>query len=575
MKRSVLIRLILYSAMICITYWIVRLHLPNPKDRLDNNTLLDIHKYVLDRIGEKPLGEEMSTALKELYDKNMQRTPEYEHFFRNLPVPVVEQANRHYALTLSRQLRDNIAEILRLAKQGVAFPSQESVKEWLESLDQENKSLGGGYYWVYQFCSRSLLIESDMLYKEEKWDEAFQSLKDINTLAHAIGYDSFSGHLYAVALRSQLAAGFKRMLFLNPPPEVDRKALNLLNSLCACHILFDENTATILGMWELIRSTRMSHFFTWEYGSDIYTVSALLHNKDPLKNRNNKNWLKRITKRYAIDTEGTKIYETHSNLAPLLMVNWTFYPSIKKFLGRVGETEAQLIEPFPMVDAFRHRLPLRVVTRLIVYHSLPIGSSPYRSFVRSSTSAVRLELLRIAFATRLYYHDNKRFPDSVEELVPDYIESLPVLEYQKDLFKIANLNAGPNKFLSPMRIKKIQLSAYDFSAVLRLRPAWRYEDRIIITPEGDLEWGNFSEEVANVMADYLKRFDRVIEEVSLKPAQGDKKSIVAKINAPQEFLALYSPGPDRDDDGAMITYDPTNGTVSSGDIIVYPEGFAR
>ena len=584
MKRSVLIRLILYSAMICISYWIVRLHSPNPKDRLDNKRVLDIYKYVLDQVGEKPLGEEMYKSSRKLEGKSPYTNPEYTHFYRTLPVPVVEQANQKRAYSLTTQVRGDISDILSLAKQGVAFLSLESMKAWLEQLDsrKENQERKDQYdfinsfsFWPLTNFARSLLIESDMFYREGKWDEAFQSLKDIDTLAHALRHGWFSGHSLGATLRWYEAKGFERILFRNPPLEVDRRALNLLKSLCARHILFDEKATMIQEMWTIFMSAQIRHSFFEDFMWDVGTLSNLLHDKNAIEKPHNKRWLERITKRYKINTEPMDEYDVMDIFCPLLMVDWTTYPSIKKFLRRVGETETELIKRSSLVNAFRNQLPPLVRTRLIMAHAVPT-SSLYASFIRSTVQAVRLELLRIAFASRLYYHDKKRFPKSVEELVPEYLERLPVLEYVEDFFPHTGFDTDPNQIISPVRIKKVQLDAYDICSVLRIRPkeTWS-EDRVSITPEGDFEWQNLSEEVANVMAQYLARFDRVMEGVAIKPAQDEKKRIVAKVKPPQGFLAIYSPGPDADDDGGIIAYDPTNGTTSSGDIIVYPEGFAR
>jgi len=328
-----------------------------------------------------------------------------------------------------------------------------------------------------------------------------------------------------------------------------------------------------LTLWALFTAAKTPQTFLYEFGSNMHTLSALVDNRDSLKRLENKAWIDRKLRHLRINLDALERREIYRALQELNITNWTFYPSVKKFLRQVGETETELAQPYSIADTFSERIPPIVRARLITDTALPYL---YYAFIRSSLLAVRLELMRNAFAARLYEQDKKKFPDSVEELVPDYLESLPVLKYVKNLHRTNGRNDNPNRILSPISVKKVQLDAYDICSVLRIRlkQTWR-EDRVTVTPEGDLEWENLSEEVANVMASYLKRFDRVIGEVSLKPAQGDKKSIVAKINSPQEFVALYSPGPDCDDDGGVIAYDPTNGTISSGDIIVYPEGFAR
>lgn len=47
----------------------------------------------------------------------------------------------------------------------------------------------------------------------------------------------------------------------------------------------------------------------------------------------------------------------------------------------------------------------------------------------------------------------------------------------------------------------------------------------------------------------------------------------ATLRAPDSVWILWSPGPDGEDDGGTIQYDPTNGTMSRGDLIVFPEVF--
>jgi hypothetical protein len=49
--------------------------------------------------------------------------------------------------------------------------------------------------------------------------------------------------------------------------------------------------------------------------------------------------------------------------------------------------------------------------------------------------------------------------------------------------------------------------------------------------------------------------------------------IVARLRTPQRVLAAWSPGPSGKDEGGQISYDPSNGTTSRGDIVTFPEGF--
>lgn len=49
--------------------------------------------------------------------------------------------------------------------------------------------------------------------------------------------------------------------------------------------------------------------------------------------------------------------------------------------------------------------------------------------------------------------------------------------------------------------------------------------------------------------------------------------LTATLRAPERVLEIWSPGPDGEDDGGRIVYDPTNGTLSRGDMVIFPEGF--
>lgn len=52
---------------------------------------------------------------------------------------------------------------------------------------------------------------------------------------------------------------------------------------------------------------------------------------------------------------------------------------------------------------------------------------------------------------------------------------------------------------------------------------------------------------------------------------GASLRLQAQLRAPESAWVVWWPGPDGIDDGGRIQYDPTNGTVSRGDLIVFPE----
>jgi hypothetical protein len=49
--------------------------------------------------------------------------------------------------------------------------------------------------------------------------------------------------------------------------------------------------------------------------------------------------------------------------------------------------------------------------------------------------------------------------------------------------------------------------------------------------------------------------------------------LTAKLRAPEKVMVIWSPGPDGVDDGGRFSYDPTNGTISAGVLLVFPEQF--
>jgi hypothetical protein len=591
MKRPVVFRIILYLAIVLISYLIVRLNFPDRKDQWNKDTALAVYEYLLRQIGEKPLGTEIYEATKSISDKNIPKFPEYQHFYYGeLPVPVVEPANLQDAHKLVERMRSDTSELLRLAREGVMFPSEQSVKEWLEKPEKEETKQGEGLTYnptstaelvAYSMIVKSLRIESEMRALEGDWKGAIQSLEDIVALSRSIPYNYLLGHLIATLELGLAGDGFERMMLVNHPPEVDKEALLALNAISAKPIQFDQLTMLSEEL-EWIFFAAKGHF---PAGAGPYydanTILGLMAIENVLQRPENRKWLDRnrdrfVTRSFSGDEESPYNRTVEVEMMPL---DWTLYPSIQKFMERVGETETELMNSVSVIKSLGNKLSPALRTKLFVGMYIPLYFIP-DAFVRTYVTATKLHLLRVAFAMRLFYHDKGNYPSNVEELVPDYLGDLPLLPFDQNLLKYRKNIRDPNSMLSPIRITRVELSAGDVCSALRIRlrteePQTWERRRATLSKDGVLEWQNLSPKEAEVTVEYLRSLGRAVREVSVSPGQDEAKNVQATLKLPQRTLALYSPGPDGDDDGGKVQYDPTNGSVSDGDIIVYPEGLSQ
>jgi hypothetical protein len=592
MKRPVVFRIILYLAIVVISYFIVRLNLPNPKEQWNKDTALAVYEYMLRQIGEKPLGKEIYEVTKSISEKEeVYKLPEYAYFYYgDLPVPIVEPANLQDAHKLVERMRRDTAELLRLAREGVMFPSEESVKEWLEKPEKEETRQGKGESYSptysaklmpYDFMVKSLRIESQMRAIEGDWRGAIQSLEDIVTLSRSIRYNYMMGHLIATLELGLAGGGFERMMLVNHTPEVDRQALLALNTICAKPMQLDQLTMLSEELMWIFTAAKGPYPVGSGPGYDANAVLGLIAIKDVLQRPENRKWLERnrdrfVTRRFSGDEESAynKIVEVE-----MMPFGWTLYPSIQKYMRRIGETETELMNSVSVIKGLGDKLPPALRTKLFVGMYVPqynLGEAVIRTYV----SCVNLEVVRIAFAMRLFHHDKGNYPANVQELIPDYLSDLPVLPFDQNLLKYSKNVRDPNGMLSPIRITRVELDARGVCSALKIpvRSGRLWEARrnvATLSNNGILEWQSLPEKEAQVMVEYLKSFGKAVKEVSVYAGQDRTKNVRAALNLPHQTLALYSPGPDGDDDGGKVQYDPTNGTVSDGDIIVYPGGFSQ
>lgn len=105
-----------------------------------------------------------------------------------------------------------------------------------------------------------------------------------------------------------------------------------------------------------------------------------------------------------------------------------------------------------------------------------------------------------------------------------------------------------------------------------------------MTPEYEkkLESIRTSQDLQNLRADQvinaamirnLDELKAIYDSRDTNRPRPEKIRLEMTLNRPDKVFAIWSPGPDGIDEGGRVVYDPTNGTISGGDIVVYPEGY--
>lgn len=128
--------------------------------------------------------------------------------------------------------------------------------------------------------------------------------------------------------------------------------------------------------------------------------------------------------------------------------------------------------------------------------------------------------------------------------------------------------ATPN-FLEAQVRSKVSRSRADMRSMATAIESY-YVDNNAFPPQADILWQGSVKYMASAFLDpYAEPRGTPMRYISGRDAfvRGVHVGLVSPEANPDAMWLVYSIGPDTRDDGAMVLYDPTNGTVSSGDIV--------
>ena len=314
---------------------------------------------------------------------------------------------------------------------------------------------------------------------------------------------------------------------------------------------------------------------------------------------------------------------------------WTITPGFARFVRGVIESEPALFDdylvPFEELDR-SGKWTSAVYLGAGDWRALPYVDDYFAGMRNTQTLGA---LTRQAYENRLHYEDTGEWPETelepgeVSSIMEDYKDQdqAPYLPLQSRVLQgpLSPVHMGillrqttPLAFLRPGDIRVyLDDGVLTFSAVF---PTQLPAERMLRLPEyfetyaseleasivttGHIDWTGFppppsDQEMefwdkyvgvdapmpAPLTREHAENMARVHEAMWSYTAEHDYShallglarktvlQITGTLHPPEDVRVLWSPGPDGVDGRAAVPYDPTNGTLSTGDIIVFPERF--
>ncbi len=484
----------------------------------------------------------------------------------------------------------------------------------------------GVNYLTVQVAARTRLYSAGLHRDRGEWDAARADLRGLAHMADGVRSGYLIGHLIAIVVRGIAYGGYARLLPADPPPEVLRAALDDLVALRETEpywdpmILLQEHLAGVfqeLGRQRHVpRPGPVQDAFVKQYYLQMMLLDA------------GQQWqtiasppLRAYLQRHGL--AGASVYDIDrfKGDAGRLALQWTGTASAVKFLRRALQEYPQIAD-IPGV-ATEVQQQMHPWTRLFI--TRPTDTDLRTMERRTRVMASQRRALELAFAARLYRHEHDRWPASVEELVPAYVpaemqrEGKP-LSFQTE--QIATLDVDHelaialyDYFLPVQNGAKLRMSTRTPGAgwyrliLTELPPqspqfardepylkqpvlAVAVLDSLLAYPQliesatplmrhGDDAWVVMNREYARRVTDFSDAPPKA-DPANLNMASQEEQIrlfernvppaaifIEGKLKKPDRVFATWTPGPDEDDDGGRIAYDPTNGITSNGDIVEY------
>jgi hypothetical protein len=298
--------------------------------------------------------------------------------------------------------------------------------------------------------------------------------------------------------------------------------------------------------------------------------------KEPdFKRIENRRWLERIRRKKESGLYFPKI---------------TTLPATRKRLRHILATEPDFQKkPDLFEDSDLQGLPPELECALRVPRVFSIS---YWSWMVIDQATTRLELLRVALAARVFRAENGRWPSSVAELQAADLISTPTTYFPGPLTIVDLYAKYPDRPTEVDRVVGSALADLLFGGSQRLRETGREiqfmgptEQRPTLVvmlkkvPEMTLTMLEQSLSGFAPLLSHVRRVQTVRDAQVVQGAKDDRfpfpppgnpvyswAVVEADFNRPKHFWWVYSWGPDGKDDGGIIAYDPSNGTISGGDI---------
>jgi len=470
---------------------------------------------------------------------------------------------------------------------------------------------------------------------ETDWDSALSQLESNALLSDPIRADFLIGYLIHVACRGIAYSAYNSLLGGEAPVEVQKKALQDLLGLRSTE---PRLTPVIRQIEHLYLPTHLAIGSIWsERTTNLIAFFLSVESRIPSASHFQNTHLKSWAVRYTRITPSQSI-RVQRSIFPA-RVKWTTIPSYVRWLSESVEKE-----PILFKDSIYSEELLDSGDRwtlALINGDWFVRRDWSEATARGRVAVARGRLLEAAFAARIYRHDQGKWPESISELIPDYIPNLesekegsdetgPYLplqiawlevdnqtrrmlwdknlplealktlstrnwieEQQTFLIGFSNSRDSLNQPVIPIAVAqefRAHPKLVDEAKVWMCTEPIAYSGATGIYPQeliDRLPWKRIDPDRARKITD---RYDRAVARDGASMRNADLSRIDSasneepieipkavrfevKFRAPEKVLVIWSPGPDGKDDGGRIVYDPTNGTISRGDIVVFPEGY--
>jgi hypothetical protein len=485
------------------------------------------------------------------------------------------------------------------------------VNPFLPSADP-NSTTSAESYLAYQTCAKVQRMLAERAVRCGAWDEALARLEALGKISDLARDRQLLGQMIAIAVRGIAYGGYATLLQADPPPEVLNSALQALKRLQAsepamdCWTLLGEPFCS-LAYVQAGQTARLPILMLRQYQSLLLQQTVLEYalQAKKIKTPRLRRWGETQARRFglaSLNSNGLLM------LANADMVEWTAAPAATRWLRDVAAHEPELCRAMQL-DA-PELADMDPVARMeLLTPRLMTMPNIVESLWRARVMQTQGRLVAAALAMRLYRAEHGDWPEMAEApgfawLDATTTETGPVaavpparpfwplhmgwvaLDDAETSFALWNQRLPIRELMQrpPMRLRGTTTvtgrslasswpgdgetrSPQAFHEVFREHPALVTSATLRIRPV-----------LTNVSASCPKKpfvfhlNDNTSQTLLVYPENAEWGLRIG-LKAPARVRAVWSAGPDGVDDGGLMQYDPTNGTYSRGDQVLFPERF--